>query len=192
MVKFKRYQRLDEIGVPGKRDVAARAECYGLAELLTPQTTLLDIGCNRGLFCLWAAEHVQEAIGVDYSRRLIRDANRIAEERGATNCRFVCAPFEPGAITGGPFDLILALSIHGHVSITMEQFADEVVRLLAPGGHLLIEGHRLDKRGGSVRQEVFALLDQRLQRVRDGRVPEGRYQRPFVLYRKTTDKEATH
>jgi len=56
---------------------------------LTPDVTLLDVGCGPGTITAALAEIVGMAIGVDIESNAIATANRLAARAGLTNLAFV-------------------------------------------------------------------------------------------------------
>ncbi|MCB1236666.1 MAG: class I SAM-dependent RNA methyltransferase [Verrucomicrobiae bacterium] len=50
---------------------------------------LVDAYCGSGLFCLTAAEHFEQAAGIEISAAAVDWARRNAENNGIANCRFV-------------------------------------------------------------------------------------------------------
>lgn len=98
-------------------DKGVGPELVGLVESgrLTPSTLppgrAVDLGCGTGGNALFLAEHGFDAVGVDFSRVAVEQAQRVAERLGlADRARFVVgdvtAERSPGA--DGPFDLVVA------------------------------------------------------------------------------------
>jgi len=98
-------------------DKGVGPELVGLVESgrLTPSTLppgrAVDLGCGTGGNALFLAEHGFDAVGVDFSRVAVEQAQRAAERLGlADRARFVVgdvtAERSPGA--DGPFDLVVA------------------------------------------------------------------------------------
>ena len=98
-------------------DKGVGPELVGLVESgrLTPSTLppgrAVDLGCGTGGNALFLAEQGFDAVGVDFSRVAVEQAQRAAERLGlADRARFVVgdvtAERSPGA--DGPFDLVVA------------------------------------------------------------------------------------
>jgi SAM-dependent methyltransferase len=115
---FGRRYVLDPVMLP-----RALARCPGAA---------LDVGCGEGRFCRLLAGHGIAAIGVDPTPALIARA-RARDSRG----RYVRAPAERLPFAGEAFDLVVSyLSL---VDIPdLPAGVREIVRVLRPGGTLLI------------------------------------------------------
>lgn len=156
--RFATYQGLGTL--TGSRDVVLRSNLYGLHELTGPDVAMLDIGCNRGLFCVHLAGELRRAVGVDRYGHLIREARETASQHGAGNCEFIEAAFRPGLLQER-FGLVLSLAAHDWLrrsGVSTDEYAAELVRLLAPGGHLVVETHPLGRRGG-LKPECARLLE---------------------------------
>ncbi|WP_031063725.1 class I SAM-dependent methyltransferase [Streptomyces sp. NRRL WC-3742] len=97
----------------------------------------LDVGCGEGLLVRKLTQRAQSVTGVDTSGAMIR----LARERsaGLGGVTFSEADFLDAA-SGGPgtYDFISAVAVVHHVEF--EQAVSSMVRLLAPGGRLVIIG----------------------------------------------------
>ncbi|MBT2488886.1 class I SAM-dependent methyltransferase [Streptomyces sp. ISL-96] len=99
----------------------------------------LDVGCGEGALVRTLARQVEAVTGVDCSTEMVR----LARERslGVPNVTFAEADFLDGShglLTQGGYDFISAVAVIHHV-----RFAEAIramVRLLAPGGRLVIVG----------------------------------------------------
>ena len=67
---------------------------------LTPEDSLLDVGCGGGVFLRRALETGCTGVGVDHSREMVRLARRITEGRASiVQAEAEQLPFEDGAFT---------------------------------------------------------------------------------------------
>jgi SAM-dependent methyltransferase len=99
----------------------------------------LDIGCGDGLLVRRLARRVGAVFGVDSSNTMIRMA-RVRSE-GVTNATFAEADFLDGShglLAEGEYGFISAVAVVHHVDFT--QAIRAMVRLLAPGGRLVVVG----------------------------------------------------
>ncbi|MFG3053324.1 class I SAM-dependent methyltransferase [Kitasatospora sp. NPDC048239] len=101
--------------------------------------TALDVGCGEGLLVRKLAQRAQSVTGVDSSGEMIR----LARERsaGLSRVSFSEADFLDGASCGlpaGAYDFVSAVAVVHHVEF--ERAVKAMVRLLAPGGRLVIVG----------------------------------------------------
>lgn len=89
------------------------AEAFEKALGLDGRGRLLDVGCGPGTVTLPLADLFQEVVGFDADAGMIREARRLASERGVTNARWAHGRAEelPGAL--GTFRVVtFAASFH--------------------------------------------------------------------------------
>ena len=129
---------------------------------------ILDMGCGRGAVLLLAAQHLTtgRAVGVDLWRSLDQSGNSVEATQRNAVAEGVADRVElhTGDMTALPFDdnsfdvVVSSLAIHNIVgSAGREKAVNEAVRVLRPGGRLMIAdiratGHyqkQLDKLGMS-------------------------------------------
>jgi SAM-dependent methyltransferase len=129
--------------IAGKRgpELAARAlypEVLRLAGRLEGQR-VLDVGCGPGAFARLLANRGAQVVGVDLSPRMVEAARESAAEAGlGDRTRFEVADASaPGALPGGPFDLVfLVLSLQNMED--PEAVLGNAARALRPGGRLVL------------------------------------------------------
>ena len=145
---FEAYGSLAEAGLTptqlaGRYGSQARAERLIGADVekklgLTPDTTLLEIGCGPGNLLLPLSFRVAQATGLDHPRIVEKARLRFADARVHwIGGEFPNVKLEPGQ---DRFDAILIYSVMHYVA-DMESalaFCDAATRLLAPGGRMLI------------------------------------------------------
>lgn len=119
---------------------------------ISPDNTVLDIGCASGYSTVVLARLAETVIAVEENPDLARQAAARLVELGANNAVLLEAPLTEGPPTGqGPFDIII---IEGAVEIIPEALIDK----LADGGRLLCvmkrdkvsRAHMLIRSGDSV------------------------------------------
>jgi SAM-dependent methyltransferase len=94
--------------------------------------SLLDVGCNTGYFCGWAAFQ-----GAGRVRGIDRDPNFIAQARlFSPNCSFACMSWQDL----GPelYDVVLCLSAI-HYAENQKELIDALMRRVRPGGLFVLE-----------------------------------------------------
>jgi ubiquinone/menaquinone biosynthesis C-methylase UbiE len=118
---------------------------------------VLDLGCGRGAVLLLAAQHLTSgrAVGVDLWRRQDQSGNtpaaarrNVAAEGVAGHAELCTANIRLLPFASGRFDFVLSsAAIHNIMSRTdRDRTIDEAVRVLRPGGRLLIADLRGTKR----------------------------------------------
>lgn len=103
--------------------------------LITPQSTVLDIGCGTGSLALRLASGAAEVHGLDFSNEMIRIANDKARAQQVGNVRFHAGPFDDSfnAFADGELDGVCAYSLL-HLLADRAAALQRIHRLLKPGG----------------------------------------------------------
>jgi len=100
---------------------------------LTPDSTVIDIGCGRGMVVDLLAPLVGIAVGVDSSACRIEDA--IAETDPNANILYLVDSGDSVDAESESADVVCSLQVMQHLSPDVQQaFVDEAYRLLKPGG----------------------------------------------------------
>ena len=120
-----------------------------------PRLTL-DVGCGEGRFCRMLGAHGLRTVGIDPTTRLIATA-RVRDRRG----RYVRAPAEHLPFASAAFDLVVSyLSL---IDIPdLPSALGEMVRVLRPGGTLLIANLTSFNTAGAEQGWVKSALGRRL------------------------------
>ena len=106
---------------------------------------LLDVGCGPGVLTVRLAHLFQEAVGLDPGPAMLAEGDRVAEERGIENIRWVQALAEdlPGAAPG-PYRLVtFGQSFHW---TDEARVAEAVYSILEPDGALALIVHTVEGR----------------------------------------------
>ncbi|MDM8559076.1 class I SAM-dependent methyltransferase [Candidatus Parabeggiatoa sp. HSG14] len=132
-------------------------------KLVTPNTTVLDIGCGLGRMTTEMArfDDVDYAIGLDSSAFMIEEATKLANSQqsqipiklnlvgGKTtsakigldwtvdNCDFMVGDAQQLALQEGAFDLVLCLNVIDRVP-NPTKVIEQIFRVLKSGGYLII------------------------------------------------------
>ena len=98
----------------------------------TAPARVLDLGTGTGAAALWLARRYPEArvTGVDISEPMIEKARAKLPGELAERVDFRVADAERLPFADGAFDLVAQISV--------PVFFDEVARVLAPGGHVVV------------------------------------------------------
>jgi ubiquinone/menaquinone biosynthesis C-methylase UbiE len=111
----------------------------------------LDAGCGTGFLAFELAARGHHVIGVDFAPAMLAEARRKAVERGAS-IRFEEADAEQLPFMAGSFDL----AISRHLLWTLqhpEAAIDEWIRVLRPGGRLVVVDGQFDADAASLSPE---------------------------------------
>jgi SAM-dependent methyltransferase len=106
---------------------------------LSPGKTLVDLGCGRGGPGLWLAQSQDTLlIGVDFSAVAVQQATARAALFGlADRARFVVGDLAATGLPNGAADAVVSIDAL-HFAADPTAAAREVVRLLRPGGRLVL------------------------------------------------------
>jgi ubiquinone/menaquinone biosynthesis C-methylase UbiE len=106
---------------------------------LSPGKTLVDLGCGRGGPGLWLAQSQDTLlIGVDFSAVAVQQATDRAALFGlADRARFVVGDLAATGLADGAADAVVSIDTL-HFAVDPTAAAREVLRLLRPGGRLVL------------------------------------------------------
>ncbi|HYZ20774.1 MAG TPA: class I SAM-dependent methyltransferase, partial [Rhodopila sp.] len=108
-------------------------------DLITPATTVLDLGCGIGRIAAALAPHVRSVHGVDVSPAMVREASRRCA--GVPNVHFALTTgTDLAACPDGTFNLVLAVDTFPYLvqAGVAERHIAESRRVLRPAGSLVI------------------------------------------------------
>ena len=98
---------------------------------------VLDLGTAAGHTALALAPGAGLVVGLDPAPAMLRQAQRLAGERGAANLGWVLAPADPLPFDAGSLDLVTCrLAAHHFPDLPGTLY--EVERVLKPGGRLVV------------------------------------------------------
>jgi SAM-dependent methyltransferase len=103
----------------------------------------LDAGCGHGSDTLWLAAHGWEVTAIDFAATALEHARSTAEAMGpdvAARVRWVRADLATWTPRPEEFDLVVCLYVH--VARSVEELVQRLARGVAPGGTMLLVGHR--------------------------------------------------
>ena len=119
--------------VPG-RSWAAWSRALGL---LLPPVDVADLACGEGYLSVEAARWAKRVIGLDRSPDVLKRAKALADRRGVKNITWKRGEIEKLPIDDESVDIAL-LSQALHHAGDPERAVAEAVRILRPGGQLLV------------------------------------------------------
>lgn len=124
----------------------ARAQLFALgddlawlvgAASLTGSERVLDLGTAAGHAALALAPGAGVVVGLDPAPSMLREARRLADERGLANLALTVSYADPLPYAAGAFDLVTCrLAAHHFPDLPGTIY--EVARVLRPGGRFLI------------------------------------------------------
>ncbi len=103
---------------------------------LPPGSRILDIGCGIGGSARILAENYGfDVVGISISQEQIKRANQLTLNK--SNCRFEVMDALNLQIEKGSFDGVWSVEAGAHI-LDKQKFADEMLRVLRPGGVLAV------------------------------------------------------
>jgi ArsR family transcriptional regulator len=119
--------------VPG-RSWAAWARALGH---LLPALDVADIGCGEGYLTLETARWARTVFGIDRSEAVLERARALAARRHVTNVRWKKGDLARLPLRDNAVDVVLLSQALHHAAVPDDTLT-EVVRVLKPGGRLLL------------------------------------------------------
>ena len=104
---------------------------------LLPALRVADLGCGDGYLTIESSQWAGKVVGVDRSPTVLARARLMAQRRRATNVTWKRGELEKLPLDTASFDLAL-LSQALHHAVNPNRALAEAVRILVPGGRLLI------------------------------------------------------
>lgn len=137
-------------------------EVLALAESLPPGR-MLDLGCGLGRACIYLAQHGWQCDGVDFVEKAIALARQRAAAAGvAERVAFQVASVAALDFLQPPYDLVIDVGcLHAQSAEVRTAYAQQVKRLLRPGGLFLLFAHvRAEAPGTEGRWITSAQIDE--------------------------------
>lgn len=116
--------------------------CFVAAGLIPLNGNCLDIGCGAGNEAIFLAQLGYHVTGIDFSRNALEIAKERAKIKNA-NVTWIKRIVTDTGLPGNSFDFINDRACFHHVAENERmQYANEMYKILKPGGRLLIRGSR--------------------------------------------------
>ncbi len=109
-----------------------------LKTYLTPEMTVLDIGCATGTQCCDIANNVKQVTGIDISSKLLAIAELRMSERHLNNVEFFQTSVFGKDFQPGSFNMVMAFFVL-HFFEDVDVVFNRVYELLLPGGIFISE-----------------------------------------------------
>lgn len=192
---FPDYQTLESNtkGEPGKanRSIPDRIKEYGIDKVVTKESTVLDLGCNRGYFGICLSPLIGYYTGVELDLNQLQHGANARAQKGYHNINFYNEKYSIHS-DYGIFDIIICTAFHIYCGVPMEVFGKNLVDMLKPGGRLFLEGHPSGyhlphnelKEPSGYWEPLTIKLDQYLKRIATKRIRDRANLRPFIHYQK--------
>jgi len=111
-----------------------------VVELARPQPdgVALDIATGSGHTAFALAPHVKSAIGIDITAEMLREAEKLRNDRGTANVTFFPGDVHNLPFDDGAFQLVTCRRSAHHFS-NIRRALEEIRRVLVPGGRVIID-----------------------------------------------------
>ncbi len=145
-----------------KHLLGTREDMYWYLTHLSPNDTLLDVGCGNGMHTLKASAKVKQATGIELNEKNHRDALALKKDRGVSNVEFILGsavekklPFPDNS-----FDKVMCMDVLEHIH-ERQALLKEIRRVLKPTGTMIFSVPSCESRWrGRLRNAgVFAYSD---------------------------------
>lgn len=105
---------------------------------LSPEITVLDIGCGTGTQCGDLAGNVKQVTGIDISAKLLKIAEQRKTERKLDNVEFIQTTLFDERFVAESFDVVMAFYVL-HLIEDVDAVLNRIHTLLKPGGLFISE-----------------------------------------------------
>lgn len=143
------YQSLGILGVYGERGTEERFEAYGLRDLIRPEDSVLDIGCNCGFVALYTSFRTGcQVEGIDINPYMVGIGNACAEYlRINDRARFRAVRIQD-YVPDKKFSVVFSFATHWtddeNYRVPIREHFERCAGYLKPGGLLVFETHAAD------------------------------------------------
>jgi cyclopropane fatty-acyl-phospholipid synthase-like methyltransferase len=107
-------------------------------------STVLDLGCGKGQACRFIAERTGATVtGVDLGSTNIQRANEVATSRSDLRMKFFEGSFTdiPSEVASQKYSVVFSQVAFCHVAKLLPSILEQVKRVLAPGGVLIVNDY---------------------------------------------------
>ncbi|WP_340153098.1 class I SAM-dependent methyltransferase [uncultured Marivirga sp.] len=140
------YQGYKRIGIHGIKPTEPRMENYDIANYLSKDKTVLDIGSNAGWLACYLAEYSKEVEGIELNPYLVKMGEATAKFLNISNVNFIEGDFTKFEFEN-KYDIVFSLSNHftidGNLNIGFESYISKIFNVLNNGGILFFESHNI-------------------------------------------------
>ena len=129
-------KRFDGIAISKKISVA-QYFLPNISRYITPNDTVLELGCGPGGFLAAAAPMCKRIVGADISRGFVKQCQRTIDNLKIKNAKASFLPSNKLPFSDNSFDVVIMVDVLHHLD-QIDVTLDEVYRVLKPGGNFLI------------------------------------------------------
>ena len=180
------YQSFPRLLLKGMRPTDRRIETYGLAQYLSKDAEVLDIGANTGFLDMEIAPQCKSVLGVEYNEKLVSIADTARKMLEIKNVTFTCADYSKWKKANNRrFNVIFSFAVHIWLGIAPEMYAEDICDLLEENGIFLFESHNIkNDKMHKVYGEAFR--NKGLEEIATGYImDDGLQERKYRIFRKS-------
>jgi SAM-dependent methyltransferase len=143
------YQAFATLGIFGDRPTEERFDIYRLRDILRPDDTVLDVGCNCGFMAVYASYRTGcRAVGIDINPYMIEIGERCAQFlRVGDRVSLAAMRFQEFS-SKQKFSVVFSFATHwtddGNYRVALPEHLARLHSFLQPGGLLVFESHCAD------------------------------------------------
>jgi SAM-dependent methyltransferase len=123
-----------------------------------PPTDALDLGCGEGRNALFLARSGFQVTAVDFAGVALKRLQTVAREEGLV-VETICEDLLSYLASPRSFHFVVLANVHPPLSERLTLY-QQIIRALAPGGHLYLIGHHVDSFGIAGPPDRDRLIDE--------------------------------
>jgi len=134
------YQTHPELKLEGIRPTLARINSYGLLDMISENSEILDIGGNTGFMSMFLSKYAKHIDMVEMNDKFVRIAHIAKKHLGIHNYQIHnidIKSYNPNK----KYDVIISTAIHKWVGLNLEDYYELISSWLTTNGTVLFESH---------------------------------------------------
>ena len=134
------YQTHPDLKLEGIRPTLARINSYGLLDIISENSVILDIGGNTGFMSMYFSKYAKHIDMVEMDDKFVRIAHLAKKHLGIQNYQIHnidIKSFNPNK----KYDVIISTAIHKWVGLNLEDYYELISSWLTTTGTILFESH---------------------------------------------------
>jgi len=178
------YQSLPELGIEGQRSTSKRYEIYGLNDIISAKSKVLDIGCNCGFFSLTVAKKAKSVLSIEPNPVLVQVAEKVKKHLKRDNCKFRNVAYNDYE-KEDKFNVILSFAVHHWIQCPLIKYVQDLSNMLEDDGLIVLESHAVRTFDRFFMTKVKAFEKMGFQIIKKGEVDDDvSMKRIFVILQK--------